>query len=482
MSTAIGSRTTNDKLGHIDLVVLDCDGVLTDGQVLVDPSGVEVKRFSLRDGHGISLAREAGIQLAILTRTPSLALEARAKKLGIDEVVVATDKAAAIRGICARAGVSPGRASFVGDDVFDLPAMAEVGLAVAVADAHPRVIARADLVTRAPGGHGAVREFIDLLLSQRTGTSSTRIHRVVESGTYVIAEIGQNHQGDPETARELIRAAKLCGVHAVKSQKRDVKSLLTPEEHSRPYNSPHAFGRTYGEHREALELKLEAWRDLLAFAGELGLDFFASPWDLPSARLLRDLGCALFKIPSAAVTNEALLQEVASYGRPVILSTGMSTLEEIDRAVELLGDVELYILQCTSAYPTSFDAVNLRGMLSLAERYGRPVGLSGHHKGIAVDAAAVALGAKVIERHFTLDRTMKGSDHAASLEPQGLSRLVRDIRAVEASLGDGKKRVLDCELGPRAKLRGALQEARRPAAPATVVAAAAAPATAAAAG
>ncbi len=459
---AVIGRSYLRDLALIEALVLDCDGVLTDGQVLVDAEGLEVKRFSLRDGHGLSMAREAGLKLAVLTRHHSAALTARARKLGIEHVVASTDKGAAIRALCAELGVSLARTAYIGDDVFDLPAMAEVGLAVAVADAHPRVLARADLVTQAAGGQGAVRELVDLLLARRTSSSRSSIAEAVARGTYVIAEIGQNHQGDLAIARELIRTAKLCGVDAVKSQKRDVRALLTPEEWSRPYESPHSFGKTYGEHREALELSRSDWADLISYASELGIDFFASPWDLPSARLLLELGCPIFKIPSAAVTNLTLLQEIAGYRRPVILSTGMSTLEEIDAAVEVLGGGgELYLLQCTSAYPVECDAVNLRAMQTLAERYHRPVGLSGHHRGIAIDAAAVALGARVLERHFTLDRTLKGTDHAASLEPPGLSKLVRDVRAVEAALGDGQKLVLDCERPARAKLRSPLQVVRQ---------------------
>ncbi len=450
------TRSANLDLSRIALLVVDCDGVLTDGQVLVDPDGIEVKRFSLRDGHGLALAREAGIGLAILTRNPSESLSARARKLGIDEVVASHDKGSAIREICARRGISPAHTAFIGDDVFDLPALAEVGLAIAVADAHPRVLAHADWVTRAAGGHGAVREIVDLLLAHRTAPARSPLAAALEQRRcYLVAEIGQNHQGDPEIARELIHTAKLCGVDAVKSQKREIAALLSVEERNRPYASPHAFGATYGEHRERLELKREAWADLFAYARELGITLFASPWDLPSARLLRELGCPIYKVPSAAVTNLPLLEELAGYGRPLILSTGMSTLEEIDVAVGILGGCELTLLQCTSAYPVESSAVNLRAMQTLAARYGRPVGLSGHHRGIAIDAAAVALGACLLERHFTLDRTMKGTDHAASLEPPGLSKLVRDVRAVEAALGSGEKQVLECERSARDKLRAA---------------------------
>lgn len=281
------------------------------------------------------------------------------------------------------------------------------------------------------------------------------LHDIAKNRAYVIAEIGQNHQGDLEIARELISQAKLCGADAVKSQKRDLRTMLTPDEYNRPYNSPHSFGATYGEHRAALELSASEYAELFAFARRVGIEFFSSPWDIPSAELLNRLGQRLFKIPSACVTHVPLLRTVASFKKPVILSTGMSTLEEIDTAVSILRSCELVIMQCTSAYPCDFSAVNLRVLETLRQRYRVPVGLSGHHRGIAVDAAAVALGARAIERHFTLDRTMKGSDHAASLEPQGLNHLVRDLRAVESALGSGEKEVLPCELPSLEKLRGA---------------------------
>ena len=271
---------------------------------------------------------------------------------------------------------------------------------------------------------------------------------------YVIAEVGQNHQGDMEIAMELIRQAKLAGADAVKSQKRDIRTMLTPDEYKRPYSSAHAFGATYGEHREALELSAGQHAELLQYARSLGIAYFCSPWDIPSAELLHRLGMPLFKIPSACVTHIPLLRTIGSFKKPVILSTGMSNLEEIDRAVAVLRGCELVVLQCTSAYPCDFNVVNLRAMDTLRSRYGLPVGLSGHHRGIAVDAAAVALGARVLERHFSLDRTLKGSDHAASLEPPGLARLVRDARAVEAALGSGEKDVLPCELPSLEKLRG----------------------------
>jgi len=444
------------NLAHIRLLVLDCDGVLTDGSVFVDPAGHEWRPFSVVDGHGIALAREAGLQVALVTREAQGSAAARAQKLGIGEVHCGVgDKERAVDEIRARLGLDWSELAFFGDDLPDVPVMRRCGLALAPPDACAEARAAAHIVTRKGGGKGAVREVIDMLLSIRRAPGRSRIAEITRKRTYLIAEIGNNHQGDLEIAKELLRQAKICGADAVKSQKRDIKTLLTPEEHARPYASPHAFGRTYGEHREKLELPETAWRELFTFADSLDLDFFASPWDVPSARLLRSLGCPILKIPSAAATHVNLLEEVAAYGLPAILSTGMTALEEIDQAVRILDRCELYLLQCTSDYPCAFSDVHLRVLHALRERYGRTVGLSGHHRGIAVDAAAVALGARVIERHFTLDRTWKGSDHAASLEPPGLARLVRDVRAVEQALGSAHKQVLACEQPALHKLRGA---------------------------
>ena len=272
---------------------------------------------------------------------------------------------------------------------------------------------------------------------------------------FVIAEIGQNHQGDIETAKRLMEAAKFCGVDAVKTQKRDVRALLTDEEYDRPYEGPHSFGRTYGEHREYLELSDDEFDELKSHAKRLGLVFFASAWDIPSAEMLNRLRVPLFKIASAGLTNTELLEKIAAFGKPTIISTGMSTLEEVRRAVRVFPENHYFLMQCTSAYPCRFEDVNLKVLVEYQRMFNCVVGFSGHHNGIAVDVAAVALGARIIERHFTLDRTMKGTDHAASLEPVGLVKLVRDIRAVEAAMGSGDKRVLECECEARDKLRQA---------------------------
>lgn len=286
-------------------------------------------------------------------------------------------------------------------------------------------------------------------------------HRTyIEPGRcFVVAEIGCNHMGDIDVAKRMIDIAHYCRVDAVKGQKRHIPELLTEDEYNRPYEGPHSFGATYGEHREVLEFDIEEHKELADYAARLGMLYFLSVWDVTSAReALDNIPSPMVKVPSAKLTNHAMLEVIRESGKTVLLSTGMSTFDEIDIAVESLkGGGSLYLLQCTSAYPVQFEDINLRAMTALKERYGdrlAGVGFSGHNLGVAIDIGAVALGAQIVERHFTLDRTWKGVDHAASLEPTGLKKLVRDIRAFEKSLGEPDKKVLPCEMEARKKLRG----------------------------
>ena len=276
------------------------------------------------------------------------------------------------------------------------------------------------------------------------------------SHTYIIAEIGINHQGDIDLFKKMILKAKDCGVDAVKSQKRDPKLCLTPEQYERPYENPHSFGKTYGEHKEVLELNEGEWKEAMRVADDIGIPLFASVFDVNSAKFIREIGAEMIKIGSAEVTKLELLEEVADYGLPIIMSTGMSTLEEIDKAVALFKShkTELTLTHCTSCYPCSYEDVNLRIIPELIKRYEIPVGFSGHHSSVAIDAAAVALGACLVERHFTLDRAMKGTDQAASLEPVGMEKVVKYIRATETAMGSSEKKVLECEKAVRLKCRG----------------------------
>jgi N-acetylneuraminate synthase len=271
--------------------------------------------------------------------------------------------------------------------------------------------------------------------------------------TYVIAEIGLNHNGDVELAKRLIDVAADAGAQAVKFQKR-TPEISTPE-HMKSVMRETPWGTmTYLEYRYRVEFNREQYIEIGDHATMRGLAWFASPWDVPSVAFLEDLNTVAYKIASASVTDIEMLEAIAATGKPVILSTGMSMLEQIDRAVETLGTDNLVILHATSTYPLPAEEANLRMIPTLRDRYlGVPVGYSGHETGLQISLAAVALGATAVERHITLDRAMWGSDHAASLEPQGLEHLVRDIRVIEEAMGDGIKRIFPGEEAPLAKLR-----------------------------
>lgn len=262
--------------------------------------------------------------------------------------------------------------------------------------------------------------------------------------TYVIAEIGINHQGEVEIAKKLIKEAAVAGANAVKFQKRSITRILTQEGLEMPYDNRNSFGKTYGEHKKALELSESDYQELMNYAHEHKVDFIASGWDEESIDFLDTLGVPFFKMASADLTNIPLLIHTAKKNKPMILSTGMANMEMVETAVNAIKpfDVPLCILQCTSTYPSVFEEVNLGVINTFKESFPQAViGYSGHELGIAITEAAVALGAKIVERHFTLDRTMKGGDHAASLEPGGFSKLVRDIRHIESAMGGTTKEV-----------------------------------------
>ncbi len=268
---------------------------------------------------------------------------------------------------------------------------------------------------------------------------------------YITAEIGINHNGDINIAKQLIELADAAGCNAVKFQKRTIEIVYTPEELAKPRENP--FGPTNGDLKRGLEFGLEEYREIDRYCKELGIAWFASCWDEDALDFMDEFNPPCYKIASASLTDYALLRHHRTKGRPLILSTGMSTLEEIDHAVEVLGKKDLIILHATSTYPSNYDELNLRAIPELRKRYGVPVGYSGHETGIPSSSAAVALGACMMERHLTLERSMWGSDQAASLGPSGITRLVRDIRLVEMALGDGVKRVYEREKPIIQKLR-----------------------------
>ncbi|MFF2275359.1 N-acetylneuraminate synthase family protein [Agromyces sp. NPDC058126] len=270
---------------------------------------------------------------------------------------------------------------------------------------------------------------------------------------YVIGEIGLNHNGDVEIAKRLVDVAAESGAQAVKFQKR-TPEIATPE-HMRDVPRETPWGTmSYLDYRYRVEFGEAEYLEIASYAIRAGLDWFASPWDVPSVEFLEQLDVAAHKVASASVTDLALLEAIAATGKPVICSTGMSTLDEIDRAVEVLGTDRLVLLHATSSYPMPPEEANLRTIDTLRRRYpGVPIGYSGHERGLQISLAAVALGAVAVERHITLDRAMWGSDQAASLEPIGFEHLVRDIRVIGEAMGDGVKRVFPGEEAPRAKLR-----------------------------
>jgi sialic acid synthase len=280
---------------------------------------------------------------------------------------------------------------------------------------------------------------------------------------YVIAEVGHNHQGDVGLAKRLIDAAKECGVDAVKLQKRSNRTLYTREFYDQPYDNELSFGRTYGQHREALELDKDAYRELLQHAREAEITLFATAFDFESADELAELDVPAFKFASGDLRNTPLQRHVASFGKPMLLSTGGGTMEDIERAVDAILPInsQLSVLQCTAAYPANVEDLNLNVITTLRDRFPElVVGLSDHQNGIAMAVVAYMLGARVVEKHFTLDHALKGRDHAFSLMPEGMRRLVRDLHRVPAALGESEKRPLPIEADPLEKMGKKLVAAR----------------------
>lgn len=268
---------------------------------------------------------------------------------------------------------------------------------------------------------------------------------------YIIAEIGINHNGDIDIAKKLIDLAKLSGCDAVKFQKRTIDVVYKPEELGAPRESP--FGHTNGDLKYSLEFELEEYQEIDRYCRDKSIVWFASCWDEGSVDFIDQFNVPCYKIASASLTDDNLLRHTRAKGKPIILSTGMSTMEQIDHAVEVLGKKDLVILHTTSTYPANYDELNLSVISALKGRYGIPVGYSGHETGIPTSIAVIALGACIVERHITLDRAMWGSDQAASLGPGGIIKMVSGIRIMEMAMGDGVKRVIEREVPIIKKLR-----------------------------
>ncbi|OGS03966.1 MAG: N-acetylneuraminate synthase [Elusimicrobia bacterium RIFOXYA2_FULL_47_53] len=261
---------------------------------------------------------------------------------------------------------------------------------------------------------------------------------------YFIAEIGINHNGDVNIAKKLITVAAAAGCNAVKFQKRNPELCVPMSQRNLMRETPWG-NMTYFEYRQRVEFGEKEFDEIDRYCKEVGITWLASAWDKDSVDFMEKYNTPCYKIPASKLTDDELLKYKRKQGRPMILSTGMSSLEQLDHAVEVLGKDNLILLHCCSAYPAKYEDLNLSLIPYLKERYQVPVGYSGHETGLPTSLAAMVLGACVIERHITLDRAMWGSDHAASLEPNGLNRLMRDIRLVERSMGEPVKRILPSE-------------------------------------
>jgi N-acetylneuraminate synthase/sialic acid synthase len=271
----------------------------------------------------------------------------------------------------------------------------------------------------------------------------------------VIAEIANNHQGDLDIAKQMIRVAASCGVQAVKFQKRDNKALYTKAYYEKPYDNENSYGATYGEHRDYLEFDKDEYRELMKIAEECDVEFMCTAWDYESVDFLEDLGIASYKIASGDITSTPLLEHIAKLGKPMFISTGAATMDEVKLAYEAVSkhNDKICLLHCVAGYPTEYHFLNLDAIKALKEEFPEAIiGFSGHDNGILAGVMAYMLGATVLEKHFTLNRAWKGTDHRFSLEPEGLRKQVRDLRRVDISRGDGKKTIQDFEKDPRSKI------------------------------
>ncbi|MGF7072423.1 N-acetylneuraminate synthase family protein [Mucilaginibacter sp. R-33] len=458
------------KAAGIKLLLTDNDGVLTDAGVYYNHDGELLKKFSMRDGMGVERLRKfAGVNTGILTGENSPSLIKRAEKLQIAELHVGIkDKATIFKEICSRLDLQPNEVAFIGDDYNDLEVMKLAGLTASPADALPRVKAQVDFVSSLNGGDGCFREFAELIIEAksdkylsgtRNGSIALQNGRVIGKGqpSYIIAEIGINHNGSLETCKKLIDEAVAAKADAVKFQKRTPEICVPRDQWEIVRDTP--WGRiTYIDYKRKTEFGIAEYATIDQYCKKVGIDWFVSAWDAPSVDFMEQFDTILYKLASASLTDFALIQRILETGKPLMLSTGMSTMKEIETTMDYINAFDenypLFIAHSTSAYPCPPQELNLKMIQTLENKYpGIPIGYSGHETGLATTVGAVAMGATFVERHFTLDRAMWGSDHAASVEPQGLQRLVRDIRDVETAAGDGEKRVYESELAPMKRLR-----------------------------
>ncbi len=286
---------------------------------------------------------------------------------------------------------------------------------------------------------------------------------ITENLPFVIAEIGHNHQGSVEKAMEMIKQAKLCGASAVKLQKRSNKNLYTKEMYNSIYNSENSYAKTYGEHRDFLEFDKKQYFDLKKFSEELDIIFFSTPFDFESVEFLENINVPCYKIASADVTNTPLQEKIAETGKPIILSTGASSLDDVKRAHEVISKINenLYILHCTASYPANIEDMNLNCIKTLIKTFpNNIIGLSDHENGIDAASIAYMLGARIFEKHFTLNRSWKGTDQSFSLEPDGLRKLIRNLNRIPSMLGSNTKKILENEKAPIKKMAKSIVAAK----------------------
>ncbi len=464
-----------EKASLIKLLITDCDGVLTDGGVYYSEEGENLKKFNIRDGMGVERLRVfAGIETAIITGEASPSLIKRAQKLNITELhLLVKDKPSVLNGILSRMQLKAEEVAYIGDDYNDKEVMSLVGLTACPADALPGIKAMADYVCEARGGEGCFREFAEMIIDQKSPVNlSSQKNEVITLSNgrkigkgepcYIIAEIGINHNGSLETAKKLIDEAVAAKADAVKFQKRTPEICVPKDQWNVMRDTP--WGRiTYIEYKRKTEFGIAEYATIDQYCKKLGIDWFVSAWDVPSVDFMEQFDMVMYKLASASLTDFELIERILETGRPLMLSTGMSTLKEIENALAFINafspDYPLFLAHSTSAYPCKPEELNLKMVQTLGNKFpGMPIGYSGHETGLATTVAVVAMGATFVERHFTLDRAMWGSDHAASVEPQGLQRLVRDIRDVETATGDGVKKVYESELAPMKRLRVNISE------------------------
>ncbi len=284
-----------------------------------------------------------------------------------------------------------------------------------------------------------------------------------EGECYVIAEIGHNHQGSLEQCKKLFKSAKASGASAVKLQKRNNRALFTKEMYESPYNSENAYASTYGAHREFLEFGRDEYAELKKYAKDLEITFFSTAFDFPSADFLEDLDMPAYKMASGDINNIPLLKHVAKFGKPMFVSTGGATMEDVRRAYDAIMPInpQVCIMQCTASYPPTFEELNMRVIDVYRNAFPDIViGFSAHDSGIAMALAGYMLGARAIEKHFTLNRALKGTDHAFSLEPIGMEKMIRDLRRARVAMGDGVKRRFPNEDAPLFKMGKKIVAAR----------------------